>query len=136
MDTKKITILNKLPRQDSVTGLDIWYKSIVLNAIYSIEKVADVQGSITSLGQVFNILIPFNSAYLPYNEWKDSDKESYFTLSQGDLIFIDVDINEDITPQNVQQIKNKYKSSVCEVRSIVEVPKRAGVNYRLKVSGV
>lgn len=137
MEAKVITILNRLARQDSQTGLDVWYKQVLKDVPYKIEKVTNVVGTTVSMGETFTILIPFNDKYLPYNEWKQAlDKDSVFTLSQGDIIVLDAEVDDTITPNTIPTIKNKYKPKACEVRSIVEVPKRPGVNIQLKVSGI
>ena len=137
MEAKVITILNRLARQDSQTGLDVWYKQVLKDVPYKIEKVTNVVGTTVSMGETFTILIPFNDKYLPYNEWKQAlDKDLVFTLSQGDIIVLDAEVDDTITPNTIPTIKNKYKPTACEVRSIVEVPKRPGVNIQLKVSGI
>lgn len=137
MEAKVITIFNKLARQDSQTGLDVWYKQVLKDIPYSIEKVTNVNGTSVSMGETFTILIPFNDKYLAYNEWKQSlDKDSAFTMSQGDIIVLDTEVEDIATPNTIPSIKTKYKPKVCEVRSIIEVPKRPGVNIQLKVSGI
>ena len=136
MDAQVITIANRLARADSVTGLDVWYKTLIHDIPYMKERVTNVNGSQVSMGEAFTILIPFDGKYRPYDEWKRLDnKDSYYTLSQGDYIFL-TEINEDFLPNSIIQLKNKHKGSVCEVRSIIEVPKRYGATIRLKVSGV
>lgn len=136
MDALTITIANRLAKTDSITGLDVWYKCFLHNIQYSIERVTDVNGTQVSMGQAFTILIPFDDKYKPYDEWKNlENKDFYYTLSQGDYIFLK-EINEDFLPNSIIQLKNKHKGGVCEVRSIIEVPKRYGATIRLKVSGV
>ena len=60
MEAKVITIANRLNRTDSVTGLDVWYKTELHNITYSKERVTDVNGTQVSGGEVFTILIPFD----------------------------------------------------------------------------
>lgn len=132
-----ITILNKLKRQDSVTGLDVWYKTIFEDIKYSQTKVTTVVGTEVSMGQQFTILIPFTGKYVPYNEWKNSsNKDNTFTVSQGDYIFLGIGLEEEVTPNNVLKLKNQYEPQVCEVRSIEEVPQKYGVKVQLRISGV
>lgn len=132
-----VTILNKLKRQDSVTGLDVWYKTIFENIKYSQTKVTTVVGTEVSMGQQFTILIPFTGKYVPYNEWKNSsNKDNTFTISQGDYIFLGIGLEEEVTPNNVLKLKNQYEPQVCEVRSIEEVPQKYGVKIQLRISGV
>ena len=137
MDAKVITILNKLPKKDSVTGLDVWYKTKLYNIPYSIERVANIVGTTVSVGQTYNILIPFDERFLHYRDWvKSNNRESFFTMSQGDYIFIDTDLEEDVTASNVVKLKEQYSQCCCKVSSITEVPKKYNVNYQLKVVGV
>ena len=136
VEAQLITIANRLNRTDSITGLDVWYKFQLKNIQYSKERVTTVNGTQVSMSESFNILLPFTGKYIPYLRWKDlSNKDDYYTLSQGDYIFL-TEITEDIQPNTIMQIKNKYRGYVCEVRSIIEVPERNGVTIQLKVSGV
>lgn len=136
MEAETITIANRLAKSDSITGLDVWYKCILHNIPYMTERITDVNGSQVSMGESFTILIPFDEKYKPYKEWKNlEDKDAYYTLSQGDYIFLD-EISDDFLPNTIIQLKNKHKGFVCEVRSIIEVPHRYGATIRLKVSGV
>ncbi len=132
-----ITILNKLKHQDSSTGLDVWYKTIMKDIKYTNTKVTSVVGTEVSMGQQFIILIPFTDKYLPYAEWKNSNqKDNTFTISQGDYIFLGSELEEEITPNNILKTKTKYEPNVCEVRSIEEVPQKYGVKIQLRISGV
>ena len=135
MEARYITILNKLPRKDSITGLDVWYKTILENIPYKLDKVTDVSGMNVSMGQSFKILLPFSEEYLPYEEWKNKPTEGY-TISQGDYIFIGAALEEDVTPSNVVTLKNKYEPNVCKVRVITEVTKRYNTSYQLMIEGV
>lgn len=136
MEAKVITIANRLNRKDSVTGLDVWYTTKMSNISYSKEKVTTVNGTQVSMSESYNILIPFTEKYMSYDDWKSTDnRDSYYTISQGDFIFL-VDVLEDIQTNNIIQLKNKYEPFVCEVRSVIEVPRRNGATIQLKVSGV
>ena len=137
MEAKIITIANRLSRNDSVTKLDVWYKTVLQNIQFFKERVTSVNGTQVSIGEVFTILIPFDDKYKPYNDWKTlEDKENYYTLSPGDYIFLDTQISENILPSNIIALKNQHIPNVCEVRSIVEVQQRFGATVRLKVTGI
>ena len=83
-----VTILNKLNRKDSITKLDVWYKTVIRDCAYSTNKVENVNANVVSVGQTFTILIPFSEIYLPYKDWKNSPLiASSFTLNPGDYIF-------------------------------------------------
>nr|DAQ35815.1 MAG TPA: cyanase [Caudoviricetes sp.] len=131
-----ITLLNKLKRKDSTTNLDVWYKTIIKNCAYKQDRISNVNGSVVSMGQTFTILIPFTGKYLPYREWKKlEDKTGYYTLSEQDVIILD-EVAEDVTAQNITQIKNDYEPNTCDIRSIEQVQRRLAVNFEFRVSGV
>ena len=88
------------------------------------------------MGQQFTILIPFTGKYLPYRDWKQlEDKNGYYTLSEQDVIILDI-VTEDITAQNITQIKNDYEPNTCEIRSIEQVEQKLSVNFEFRVGGV
>lgn len=131
-----ITLLNKLKRKDSITNLDIWYKTVIQNCVYKKDKISNVTGSVVSMGQEFTILIPFTGKYIPYNEWKKlEDKTGVYTLSPQDIIIFG-EITEEVTDKNIVQIKNNYEPDTCEIRSIEQVEKKLTVNFEFRVSGV
>ena len=131
-----ITLLNKLKRKDSTTNIDVWYKTVIKDCIYKKDKISNVNGNIVSMGQQFTILIPFTGKYLPYRDWKQlEDKTGYYTLSEQDVIILDI-VTEDITAQNITQIKNDYEPNTCEIRSIEQVEQKLSVNFEFRVGGV
>ena len=131
-----ITLLNKLKRKDSTTNIDVWYKTVIKDCIYKKDKISNVNGNIVSMGQQFTILIPFTGKYLPYRDWKQlEDKTGYYTLSEQDVIILDI-VTEDITAQNITQIKNDYEPNTCEIRSIEHVEQKLSVNFEFRVGGV
>ena len=131
-----ITLLNKLKRKDSATNIDVWYKTIITNCVYKKDRVSAVNGNVVSMGQAFTILIPFTGKYLPYREWKKlADKIGYYTLSEQDIIILG-EVTEDVTAQNITQIKNDYEPDTCDIRSIEQVQQRFTSNFEFRVSGV
>lgn len=131
-----ITLLNKLKRKDSTTNIDVWYKTVIKDCTYKKDKISTVNGNIVSMGQQFTILIPFTGKYIPYKDWKQlEDKTGYYTLSEQDVIILDI-VTEDITAQNITQIKNDYEPNTCEIRSIEQVEQKLSVNFEFRVSGV
>ena len=131
-----ITLLNKLKRKDSVTGLDVWYKTILKDCVYKKERVSDVSGNIVSMGQQFTILIPFTKKYLPYHDWKNlEDKTGYYTLSNQDVIILD-EVQEEVDVKNIIEIKNSYEPNTCEIRSIEQVESKFSSKYEFRVGGV
>lgn len=128
----KITLLNKLKRQDSQTGLEVWYKTF-LDVDYYSERVQNVTEKDVSMNETFTVLIPFSDKYHYYHLWKSMNKDNIYTLSQGDYIVFG-EVEEEITPNNIQSIVNQYRH--CEVRSIEEREKILDANYQFKVGGV
>lgn len=131
-----ITLLNKLKRKDSITNLDIWYKTFIQDCIYKKNKISNVTGSVVSMGQEFTILIPFTGKYIPYNEWKKlEDKTGIYTLSTQDVIILG-EVTEEVTDKNIVQIKNDYEPNTCEIRSIEQVDQKLSVKFEFRVGGV
>lgn len=131
-----ITLLNKLKRKDSITNLDIWYKTVIQNCVYKKDKISNVTGSVVSMGQEFTILIPFTGRYIPYNEWKKlEDKTGVYTLSTQDVIILG-EVTEEVTDKNIVQIKNDYEPNTCEIRSIEQVDQKLSVKFEFRVGGV
>ena len=131
-----ITLLNKLKRKDSVTGKDIWYKSIIEHCTFTKKRVSQMNGTVVSMGEEFTVLIPFTDKFLPYKEWKvKEDKKEYYTISREERIIIGI-VTEDVTPDNVINIKSDYEPNTCEIRSIEQVEKKLSVTYEFRVGGV
>ena len=131
-----ITLLNRLKRKDSVTNTDVWYKTKIQNCVYKKDRITTVNGTVVSMGQAFTVLIPFTGNYLPYKDWKKlEDKTGFYTLSEQDVIILD-DVIEEVTPQNITQIKNDYEPNTCEIRSIEQVNQVFSVQFEFRVSGV
>ena len=105
-----ITIANKLKRNDSSTGLDVWYKTYV-DAQKQSTKVQTVVGTEVSMGNSHTVLIPFSDKFVHYKEWV-----------------------EEITPTSIVQLKKTYEH--CTVRSVEEREKKHGARIQLRVSGV
>ena len=131
-----ITLINKLKRKDSITGKDIWYKSIIEHCAFTKKRVSQMDGTVVSMGEEFTILIPFTDKFLPYKVWKEQeDKTGFYTLSPQDIIIIGI-VTEDVTPDNVINIKSDYEPNTCEIRRIEQVEKKLSVTYEFRVGGV
>lgn len=130
-----ITILNRLNRKDSASGLDEWRKTVLHNIEYKVKCVTNANGTTVNISQSFTILIPFDDMYAPYSEWVSNPSDGY-TLSQNDIIIIGHEVDDDITPENVVKIKSQYAPNVCNVRSILEVSDKNNARYRFRIEGV
>lgn len=116
--------------------MDVWYKTIIKDCVYKKDRVSNVNGSVVSVGEEFTILIPFTGGYLSYKDWKNlEDKTGTYTLSSQDIIILG-EVEEEVTAQNITQIKNDYEPNTCEVRSIEQVDQKLSVNYQFRIGGV
>lgn len=131
-----ITLLNKLKRKDSTTGLDVWFKTIIKDCVYKKDKISNVSNTVISMGEEYTILIPFTGGYMPYKEWKNlADKTGYYTLSNQDVIILG-EVTEEVTANNITDIKNAYEPNTCEIRSIEQVEQKLYTRYEFRVGGV
>lgn len=131
-----ITLLNKLKRKDSVTNVDVWYKTTIENCVFKKDRISNINGTTVTMGQQFTILIPFTGKYISYKDWKNlEDKSGYYTLSNQDIIILD-EVTEEVTANNITEIKNAYEPNTCEIRSIEQVDNKLSVKYEFRVGGV
>lgn len=131
-----ITLLNKLKRKDSVTNVDVWYKTTIENCVFKKDRISNINGTTVTMGQQFTILIPFTGKYISYKDWKNlEDKSGYYTLSNQDIIILD-EVTEAVTANNITEIKNAYEPNTCEIRSIEQVDNKLSVKYEFRVGGV
>lgn len=135
MTADVITILNRINRKDSTSGLDEWRKTVLHNIEYKVKCNTSVNGTTVNMGQSFTVLIPFDDMYMPYSEWILNPSDGY-TVSQNDIIIIGHAVDDDVAPENVVKIKNQYTPNVCNVRSILEVPNKNNARYRFMIEGV
>ena len=131
-----VTLLNKLKRKDSSANLDVWFKTYIRNCQFKKTTISNISGTTVSMGQQFTILIPFTGKYMPYKDWKLlEDKSGVYTLSNQDVIILG-EVTEEVTTQNITQIKNDYEPNTCEIRSIEQVDKKLSTLYEFRVGGV
>ena len=132
--SNRVSILNKLKRDDGTSGSDEWFVTVVDNVAWYRNSERTVSNSGVYIGEYKTILIPFNTAYLPYDEWKNNT-EGHFTVSEGDYIVLG-EVTEDITAKNVVSVMKKLdKSKVCLVKSVIPREKRFGAEVQVKVEG-
>lgn len=133
---QRVTILNKLKRTDSKTGVDVWRKSIVDDVVWYTKSARSAGSSSVFIGTYITVLFPFNSRYLPYMEWKKpGNQEEHFTMSSGDYIILG-DVPENITANNIIKVLEQYGENVCQVKHHNANYKRFGARVQLKVEGV
>ena len=133
---QRVTILNKLKRTDSKTGVDVWRKSIVDDVVWYTKSARSAGSSSVFIGTYITVLFPFNSRYLPYMEWKKpGNQDEHFTMSSGDYIILG-DVPENITANNIIKVLEQYGENVCQVKHHNANYRRFGARVQLKVEGV
>ena len=133
---QRVTILNKLKRTDSKTGVDVWRKSTVDDVVWYTKSARSAGSSSVFIGTYITVLFPFNSRYLPYMEWKKpGNQDEHFTMSSGDYIILG-DVPENITANNIIKVLEGYGENVCQVKHHNANYKRFGARVQLKVEGV
>ena len=131
-----ITIFNKLRRNDSVTGMDIWYKTVIENAVWYTDSARSAGGQNVYIGSYITILIPFENNYLPYIEWKKPGmQDNYYTMSLSDYVIKGL-VEEEVDANNIVKTLEKYGEDVCLVKHHNELHNRFGATVQLKVQGV
>ena len=133
---QRVTILNKLKRTDSKTGVDVWRKSTVDDVVWYTKSARSAGSSSVFIGTYITVLFPFNSRYLHYMEWKKpGNQDEHFTMSCGDYIILG-DVPENITANNIIKVLEQYGENVCQVKHHNANYKRFGARVQLKVEGV
>lgn len=134
MDTT-ITLVNKLNRKDTQSGVDEWYKTEIQGCKYKKISHHNVTEKTTVIGESFTVLIPFTDKLLDYSDWKTADKSKYYTIRPADYIFIG-ELDEEVTANNLTTLYNDYKDRALQVKSYTQVVKALWTDYELKVEGV
>ena len=117
---KTITIVNRLKKVDIINGtVDTWHKKVLTGCEHKRVPIRNVSGSTVSLGQSVVILIPFGKGYLPYNTWK-TDVTKGYTVSVGDIVFLDMELSESPTNANITALKNQYGGVECKIVQVVD----------------
>lgn len=133
---QRITILNKLKREDNNSGVDIWQKTVIDDAVWYKHSESSVGVGGVSIGTVIQVLIPFHDEYLPYLEWRQEGKQKgHYTMSTGDYI-IRGNMTEDVDASNIVKTLQKYGEDVCQVKSQTDNYKRFGARVQLYIEGV
>ena len=135
MYDKTITICNKLKKIDSGEGTttDTWIKTVLTGVEHYQKTVRTMSGNTVSVGVATIVLIPFNKGYLPYDQWK-LDTSLGFTVSAGDIVFLDMELSEEPTSANITSLKTQYGGIAC--KSINIIKKNGIALVEVKIEGV
>lgn len=133
---ERITLFNKLKRKDSLTNVDIWYKTILDDVVWYRSTERDVLANGVAIGDYITILVPFNESYIPYNEWKVKNMQTeHYTISVGDYV-VKGEVDDNIDSSNIVKELEKYGEDVCLVKSFKETHERFGANVQLRIQGI
>lgn len=133
---QRITILNKLKREDNETGLDVWQKTVIDDAVWYRRTESSVGSGGVSIGAVIQVMIPFHDEFLPYIEWKQPGcQRGHYTISTGDYI-VRGDVPDHVDASNVIAVMKKYGEDVCRVKSQRDNYNRFGARVQLYIEGV
>ena len=116
-----ITIFNKLKRADSLTGKDVWYRTVLTDAAWYSNVERTATNTSVFIGEYIKVLIPFHDNFIPYEQWKGYGKQdSNYTMSIGDYIVRGI-VEEDITADNIVKVLQGYGDNVSTIVSPSEV---------------
>lgn len=113
---QKVTIINRLRREDSATNQDIWIKHELAACVWNAQSTSQQAGTQTNVGAYVTLEIPsgVNSDYKPYDVWKSNAGDGW-TVSQGDYIVLG-EVSETLTPNNLVQVMASYGGNAAKVR--------------------
>lgn len=115
---KDITIINKLNKAESATGLDVWVKHTLHECSWSSKEIETAAGTQTSVGRVTKVQIPSgkNPNYKPYHDWsKAGNQEDFWTISEGDYVVLG-EVAEEVNASNIVKTMAKYKPNQCRIQ--------------------
>lgn len=132
--THTVTVLNKRAGRDSADYLDSWKKTVLTDCFWAGKQTRGQSGRMTSSAEVnegasYVLRVPRAPEYRPYREWK-VDMEG-FTFSPGDYI-IRGEVAEEITPETVQAVVEKYRPDAFEVQLFKDNTDGPLPHYRLE----
>lgn len=112
---QKVTIINRLKSKDNESKRDKFYKKILDNCIWDNSKLANQSGKAIYYSNGYSVQIPTEQKYKykDYREWI-KDIENSFTLSLDDYVILG-EVTEDITPDNLKDIINRYSPNVFKI---------------------
>lgn len=131
-----VTILNKLKRTDSLTGKDVWFKTVLTDVVWYTEVEREATGNSVYIGTYVKVLIPFHDEYVPYIDWKKpGNQDGHYTMSMGDYI-VKGEVPEEVNADNIVKVMQTYGENVCLVKHHKENYNRFGATVQLKIEGV
>lgn len=124
-----VTVLNKRDGLDSPDGLDTWKKTVLHGCFWAGEQTQGQSGQEVSGGASYLLRVPQSADYRTYQDWK-ADMDG-FTFSPGDYIILGEAV-EEITPETVQGVVERYRPDAFEVRKFKDNTRGPLPHYRLE----
>lgn len=117
---EKITLYNKYNGLDE-NGRTIikWQKTILSNCFFQQVSKKELIGNSVVTQNINIVRIPFNKSFLPFADFIDSTKETYFTLNPGDIVVKGIILDEIEDAHSGNVLFEKYPNLlIMEVKKV------------------
>lgn len=118
-----VTIVNRLKGVDNDSGRDIFHKKTLKDCVWMDKQIGSRNGNEMVYTNGYQVHIPKNqeSTYFEYNMWKNQENiNDCFTFSIDDYVILG-DVSEEITPNNITEIIEKYKPNALQIRQFQDL---------------
>lgn len=126
-----VTIVNRLKGEDNDTGRDMFYKKILKDCVWNDKQIASRNGNTITYSEGYQVHIPQDQkfTYFEYKTWKNKENlEDCFTFSLDDYVILG-EVVEEITPDNITDIVDKYKPNAFQIRQFQDLS-MPGINTK------
>jgi hypothetical protein len=133
MLSNKITIVNRLKGVDNDSGRDMFFKKVLDNCAWNSKEIATRSGNTVTYSNGYEVHIPQAQeyTYFDYSIWKNSENlDDCFTFSVDDYVILG-EVEEEITPNNITEVIEKYKPNAFQIR-VYEDLTLGGINVNKK----
>jgi hypothetical protein len=133
MLSNKITIVNRLKGVDNDSGRDMFFKKVLDNCAWNSKEIATRNGNTITYSNGYEVHIPQAQeyTYFEYNIWKNKENlDDCFTFSLDDYVILG-EVEEEITPNNITEVIDKYKPNAFQIR-VYEDLTLGGINVNKK----
>jgi hypothetical protein len=133
MLSNKITIVNRLKGVDNDSGRDMFFKKVLDNCAWNSKEISTRNGNTITYSNGYEVHIPQAQeyTYFEYNIWKNKENlDDCFTFSLDDYVILG-EVEEEITPNNITEVIDKYKPNAFQIR-VYEDLTLGGINVNKK----
>ena len=133
MLSNKITIVNRLKGVDNDSGREMFFKKVLDNCAWNSKEIATRNGNTITYSNGYEVHIPQAQeyTYFEYNIWKNKENlDDCFTFSLDDYVILG-EVEEEITPNNITEVIDKYKPNAFQIR-VYEDLTLGGINVNKK----